>query len=82
MVTNGRNRTLGSAALFILGFSIATAQAEQATVAKRGAFPELGAPRSNKPGMTAADQEKLKKDLSSAREKAKGSAAPARVKKP
>jgi hypothetical protein len=58
-------------AALLSGFSIATARAEETAVPKRSAYPQLPPPAINKPGMTAADQEKLKKELSNAAARAK-----------
>ena len=76
--------TLAAAALLLSGFSIATARAEGPAVPKRSAYPELQdkPSTSNKPGMTADEKEKLMKELIKARDKTKGSAAPAKAKKP
>jgi hypothetical protein len=64
-------KKLATAALLLLsGFSIATARAEETAVPKRSAYPQLQ-PLTSKPGMTAADQEKLKKELSNAAARAK-----------
>ena len=62
--------TLVAAVLLLSGFSVATATAET-TVPKRNAYPQLQVPSTNKPGMTAAEQEKLKKELSNAAARAK-----------
>ena len=50
--------TLGTAALLLSGFSIATARAEETAVPKRSAYPELQdkASTSNKPGITADEK--------------------------
>jgi hypothetical protein len=63
--------SLATTALLLSGFSIATARAEETAVPKRGAYPQLPPPTSTKPGMTAAEQEKLKKELSNAAARAK-----------
>jgi hypothetical protein len=63
-------KKLATAALLLSGFSIATARAEETAVPKRSAYPQLQ-PLTSKPGMTAADQEKLKKELSNAAARAK-----------
>jgi hypothetical protein len=70
MLRNGMFTRLAAAAL-LSGFSIATARAEETAVPKRGAYPQLHPPTSNKPGMTAVEQEKLKKELSNAADRAK-----------
>jgi hypothetical protein len=60
-----RNRmcvALATAAVLLSDFYIATARAEETAVPKRGAYPKLQP--AAKPGMTAAEQEKLKKELS------------------
>jgi len=75
MFGNRMRITLATAALLLSDFSIATARAEETAVPKRGAYPQLQPATSNKPGMTAAEQEKLKKELSNA-------GARARAKKP
>jgi hypothetical protein len=72
-VTN-KSITLATAVLLLSDFSIAAANAEE-TGSERGAYPQLHPSTNNKPGMTAAEQEKLKKELSNA-------AARARAKKP
>jgi hypothetical protein len=84
MLRNRTIMTLAAAALLLSGFSIATARAEGPAVPKRSAYPELQdkPSTSNKPGMTADEKEKLMKELIKARDKAKGSAAPAKAKKP
>jgi hypothetical protein len=63
-------KKLATAALLLSGFSIATARAEETAVPKRSAYPQLQ-PLTSKPGMTVADQEKLKKELSNAAARAK-----------
>jgi hypothetical protein len=57
-------------AALLSGFSIATARTEETAVPKRSAYPQLH-PLTSKPGLTAADQEKLKKELSDAAVRAK-----------
>jgi hypothetical protein len=57
--------------MLLSGFSIATARANETAVPQRNAYPQLPPPASNKPGMTAAEQEKLKKELSNAATRAK-----------
>ena len=81
--------TLATAALLLWDFSIATARAEETAVPKRSAYPRLEdkPSTSNKPPITAAEQERLKKELSNARDrlsqvKTKESAARAKAKKP
>jgi hypothetical protein len=71
MFGNRVSITLATAALLLSDFSIATAKAEETAVPKRGAYPQLQPSTSNKPGMTAAEQGKLKKDLSNAAARAK-----------
>ena len=71
MSRNRKTMTLAVAALLLSGFSIATARAEQTTVPKRSAYPQLEPATSTRPGMTAAEQEKLKKELSNAASRAK-----------
>jgi hypothetical protein len=84
MLMNRTIMTLAAAALLLSGFSIATARAEGPAVPKQSAYPELQdkPSTSNKPGMTADKKEKLMKELIKARDKAKGSAAPTKAKKP
>jgi hypothetical protein len=76
MLSIGKTTTLVAAAL-LTGLSIVTARAEETAVPKRGNYPQLQdkPSPSTKPGMSAAEQEKLKKELSNA-------AARARAKKP
>jgi hypothetical protein len=74
MSGNRMSITLATAAVLLSDFSIATARAEETAVPKRGAYPDLQ-PLTSKPGMTAVEQEKLKKELNNA-------AARARAKKP
>jgi hypothetical protein len=76
--------TLAATALLLSGFSIATVRAEGPAVPMGSAYPELQDKPStrNKPEMTADEKEKLKKELINARDKAKGSAPPAKAKKP
>jgi hypothetical protein len=62
---------LATAAVLLSGFHVATVRAEETAVPKRGAYPKLQPPATNKPGMTAAEQEKLKKELSNAAARAK-----------
>jgi hypothetical protein len=59
---------LATAALLLSGFSIATARSEETAVPKRSAYPQVQdkPSASNKSGMTAAEKEKLKKELSNA----------------
>ena len=78
------NRTIMTLAALLSSFSIVTARAEGPVVPKRSAYPDLQdkPSRTNKPGMTTDEKEKLKKKLINARDKAKGSASPARAKKP
>jgi hypothetical protein len=59
------------AALPLSCLSIATASAEEIGVPKRSAYPQLQPSTSNKPGVTPAEQEKLKKELSNAAARAK-----------
>jgi hypothetical protein len=63
--------TLATAALLVSPFSIATARAEETAAPKRSAYPRLEdkPSASNKPGMTATEQEKLKKELNNARDR-------------
>ena len=84
MLMNRTIMKLAAAALLLSGFSIANARAEGPAVSKRSAYPELQdkPSTSNKPEMTVDEKEKLKKELINARDKAKGSAPPARAKKP
>jgi hypothetical protein len=89
MLRNGKTLSLATAALLLLSVqSISIAWAEDAAVSKRSAYPELKdqSSTSNKPGMTAGEQEKLKNDLINARErsqvKAKENAARPKPKKP
>jgi hypothetical protein len=71
MLRNMMAMRLAVAALLLSGFSIATARAEETAVSKRSAYPELQPSTSNKPSMTTAEQEKLKKELSNAAARAK-----------
>ena len=80
---------LAAAVLLLLGFSIATAQPDETAASKRSAYPKLEhkPPTSTKPRTTAAEQEKLIKELSNARDrlsqpKNNESAARAKAKKP
>jgi hypothetical protein len=71
MLGNRMSITLATAALLLSVVSIATTRAGGSSRPKRGAYPQLQPPTSNKPGMTAAEQEKLKKELSNAAARAK-----------
>jgi len=62
-------RRLAAASLLLSGLSITTARAET-TVPKRSAYPQLQ-PSTIKPTMTAAEQEKIKKELNNAAARAK-----------
>jgi hypothetical protein len=66
-------RTPVTVALLLSGLLIVTAQGEDTAVSKRSAYPQLQAKPStgNKPAMTAADQEKLKRELNDAAARAK-----------
>jgi hypothetical protein len=89
MLRHRKTMTLATAALLLSDFSIATARAEETAVPKRSAYPRLEdkPSTSNKPRITATEQEKLKKELSSARDRqsqvrTKESASRAKAQKP
>jgi hypothetical protein len=71
MSKNRKIMTLAAAALLQSGFSIATVRAETTAAPKRSAYPQLEPPTSTRPGMTATEQEKLKKELNDAATRAK-----------
>jgi len=73
MTSNVSGITFAAATLLLLGFSIATARAEETAAPKRSAYPNLGDNplAGTKPRMTATELEKfekLKKELSDARD--------------
>ena len=65
MLTNRMVMTIAAATLLLSCFAIA-ARAEETAVPKRTAHPKLEPTMSIKPGITAAEQEELKKELSNA----------------
>jgi hypothetical protein len=73
---------LATAALLLSHLSISIARAEETAVPKQGTYPRLEDQPTNKPQITADELEKLKKELINARDKAKGSTAPTKSKKP
>ena len=88
MSINGKTMSLAAAALLLLGLSISTAWAETA-VPKRSAYPQLPDPsRRDGPRMTVDEQQKLKNELTNARDrqssqaKAKDGAVRPKSKKP
>jgi hypothetical protein len=82
-----KRMTLAAAALLLSGSSISAARAEQTTVPKPSAYPNLQDNPGTKPRTTAAEQEKLIKELGNVRDrqspaKTKENAAGAKARKP
>jgi hypothetical protein len=70
MSPNRKTMTLVVAALLFSGLSNMSARTEETAVPKPNAYPQL-APPTSKPAVNAAEQEKLKKELSNAAARAK-----------
>jgi hypothetical protein len=85
----GKFMVSAAAALLLSGLSISIARAEEATVSKKSAYPQLPDPsKRDGPGMTVGEQQKLKNELTNTRDrqnsqvKARGGAAQPKSKKP
>jgi hypothetical protein len=89
MFRNGKTMSVAAAAVLLSGLSISIARAEEATVSKKSAYPQLPDPsKRDGPRMTVDEQQKLKNELTNTRDrqnsqaKAKDSAVRPKSKKP